>query len=428
MTSTTDIPALDDGFLLYSKKHKVHIANNEVKINGTSVSPSEGVTPQELALREARNAYERLLRDCLMAENLIILTGAGSSMGLGAVSGVSMKDLWEKASSQLGVDFGKFCTLVHYSAPEKNLEALLTYAELYLNYNLKIPLKDGERPNTDVAWVKDTNDKIKQIIILNCDFADKKDNGVVGFDESTHLDFLQNISYRKSRLSRPKIFTTNYDRAFEVAANSGAFIAIDGFSFDSRRLFNGKFYDFDVVLTKNNRVSTEDNFAPNVIHLYKLHGSIDWFQNDLKIFQHYYHERDKPPLMIFPNRDKFQLSYDQPYFEMMSRFQTELRKSSSTTLIVIGYSFGDDHINRVIEESLRHNAFLKIIIVDKFLGLPFSQNIKPQAYLQAKAEQTEQVIFIRESFKDFVTYMPSPKERAVEVFGENDESRAREQN
>ena len=430
VTAETIIPVSDnpieDGYLLYSKRQKIELKAGVVKFNDVKQEIPEGDNAPEYALRQSRFAYERYLRDCLMAENLIILTGAGSSMGLGSISGVSMRDLWNEAEKKLGKEYVKFCELVYYTSGEKNLEALLTHAELYLNYNEKIPVAVGEKESSDLTFIRDKNALIKELILDMCNFADRKDGATEHFNESVHLNFLQNISYRKSRLSRPKIFTTNYDRAFEVAASSGVFIAIDGFSFDSRRVFNGKFYDFDVVLTKNNRVATEDNFAPNVIHLYKLHGSIDWFQEGHNIFQRYESASSQLPLMIFPNRDKFQLSYYQPYFEMMSRFQNELRKSSSTTLVIIGYSFGDDHINRVIEEALRHNAFLKIVIVDKYLGIPYSADTPLKEYLQRKADLTEQVIFIRDEFKDFVTYMPSPKERAVEAFGENDDSRAGE--
>lgn len=418
-------------YLLFSKKQTVEIIGDDAKINGAAPTLPEGVGAVEYATQYARTSYERFLRDCLLADNLIVLTGAGSSITSDGVSGLSMKDLWNELKKKLNGeaesgDFEKFCEMVHYRDAANNIETLLTYAELYLSYNKNAPVKEGEE-NPDLEFVLRTNEALKQLIVSKCNFADKTAEGT-GFNEGTHLQFLKNLSYRKSRLSRPKVFTTNYDRAFEVAAASGGFITIDGFSFDSRRSFNGKFFDYDIVLTKNNRVTTEDNFAPNVIHLYKLHGSIDWFQEGKAICQHPSGDAKNLPLMIFPNKEKFQLSYDQPYFEMMSRFQNELRKSGSTTLIIIGFSFGDNHINRVIEEALKHNAFLKIVVVDKFLENLFASNQQPQTFLHNKARETEQVLFIREEFSDFVKYMPSPRERGVEIFGENDDSRTKEQN
>lgn len=422
--------AAEHHYLLFSKKQVVEINGEEIKINGASPATlPEGVTAKDYAAQYARSAYECFMRDCLMADNLIVLTGAGSSIFDDNSGGLSMKGLWAEAKKMLNGaaatgDFEKFCQLVHFYETSENIETLLTHAELFVSYNKNMPTKP-EEPNETLKFVADNTVKIKKLILAKCDFADKKTGGI--FNENTHLQFLKNLSYRKSRLSRPKVFTTNYDRTFEVAAASGGFITIDGFSFDSRRSFNGKFFDYDIVLTKNNRVTTEDNFAPNVIHLYKLHGSIDWFQEGKTIIQRPALSTDELPLMVFPNRDKFQLSYDQPYFEMMSRFQNELRKSGSTTLIIIGFSFGDNHINRVIEEALRHNAFLKIIVIDKFLSIPYPADQQPQGFLQTKASETEQVLFIREAFTDFVKYMPSPRERGVEIFGENDDSRIKEQ-
>ena len=48
---------------------------------------------------------------------------------------------------------------------------------------------------------------------------------------------------------------------------------------------------------------------------------------------------------------------------MMSRFQAELR-TDNALLIIIGYSFGDKHINSMIFEALELNHSLQMVIVD----------------------------------------------------------------
>ena len=48
---------------------------------------------------------------------------------------------------------------------------------------------------------------------------------------------------------------------------------------------------------------------------------------------------------------------------MYSRFISELKKKN-TVLIVIGFSFGDEHINNAIINALKLNNSLKIVIVD----------------------------------------------------------------
>lgn len=51
---------------------------------------------------------------------------------------------------------------------------------------------------------------------------------------------------------------------------------IDGFSFSYPRIFNGANFNHDIVFREHTRVKQEESFIPNVIQLFKLHGSIDW--------------------------------------------------------------------------------------------------------------------------------------------------------
>ena len=72
----------------------------------------------------------------------------------------------------------------------------------------------------------------------------------------------------------------------------------------------------------------------------KLHGSIDWEKKDGKIYQK---ETTDHPCIIYPASEKYESSYEQPYFEMMSHLQSTLRKEG-TLLIVAGFGFQDKHI------------------------------------------------------------------------------------
>lgn len=48
---------------------------------------------------------------------------------------------------------------------------------------------------------------------------------------------------------------------------------------------------------------------------------------------------------------------------MMTRFQTALRLKN-TTLVVIGFSFGDKHILSMINEALEQNPSFQLIIIN----------------------------------------------------------------
>ena len=69
------------------------------------------------------------------------------------------------------------------------------------------------------------------------------------------------------------------------------------------------------------------------------------------------------PLMIYPSSEKYESSYEQPYFEMMSRFQQALRKEE-TLLIVIGFGFGDKHIRNVVLEAVNQNPSFQLLIIN----------------------------------------------------------------
>ncbi len=111
---------------------------------------------------------------------------------------------------------------------------------------------------------------------------------------------------------------------------------------------------------KKTRIKNEDSFIPNVIHLYKLHGSIDWKLSGEDIVQT---EKDGDSLMIYPASDKYESSYKQPFFEMMSRFQQSLRRDN-VLLLVMGFGFQDMHIQNVIVEAVKQNPSLHLVILD----------------------------------------------------------------
>jgi SIR2-like domain len=93
-------------------------------------------------------------------------------------------------------------------------------------------------------------------------------------DLSVHDAFLRRIARRSSRRARVKLFTTNYDRCFEQAAQSSGFVVVDGFAFGSEAVFDSAEFNYDVARRSAGEEKSE--FIENLFHLYKLRGSIDW--------------------------------------------------------------------------------------------------------------------------------------------------------
>ncbi len=336
-----------------------------------------------------RNFYKKLLNN--QFENLVILTGAGSSVGIGNAGkkGKILSQLWDDSENELTTaKFTLLCEKLNYNDKYdngeviKNLEKLLSIANTAKDY---IP-----KDEIDIA---DCVDKIKNVI---------KDRCTLELPEnSPHTLFINKITKRKVTFPRLKLFTLNYDTLFEQAGKVGNFTIIDGFSFSQPRMFSGRNFDLDIVSRNNSRVKEEDNFVPKVFHLYKLHGSIDWCKETNRIYQK---ENVDDALMIYPNQSKYESSYDQPYFEMMSRFQQALR-NENILLICIGFSFGDKHIVTAIKEALEQNPSFQLIIINRSIDTS-NENLKP--FIDAAKEHSN-ITFIAETFVDFAKNYPDLK-------------------
>lgn len=365
----------------------------------------------DYAIKTKRNKYSEFLNN--QFENLVVLTGAGSSVGigeniiLGDVSierkGRLLAQLWDDVVAVITQPvLDKFCILVKYEEKYKendddddddfkyvkNLEKLLSLANIAKNYVVDIPLK-GE---TSI----DIEEIIKQIEVII------KENCTLKLPENApHSTFIEKITKRKVTLPRIKLFTLNYDTFFEQAGRKKNFTIIDGFSFSHPRTFSGRNFDLDIVSRNSSRVKEEDNFVQKVFHLYKPHGSVDWTKDNYEIIQK---DNVKNPLMIFPKDSKYESSYEQPYFEMMSRFQQNLR-NDNILLICIGFSFSDKHIVTAIIEALEQNPGFQLMVVNKDI------DIKTPAFLPVfeASKRHNNIVLVDELFEDFANYYPDLK-------------------
>lgn len=149
------------------------------------------------------------------------------------------------------------------------------------------------------------------------------------------------------------IFTTNYDLLTEQALERHWVPFFDGFV-GSRSPF------LDVQALE------QDDIPSRWARLWKMHGSVHW---DLKDDGQVVRVRPKERAlrrMIHPSHLKYDESRRMPYLVMQDRLRSYLR-APQATLIVIGYSFGDQHINELLGQGLRANPSAAVF------GLLFSQ-------------------------------------------------------
>ena len=324
-------------------------------------------------------------------EHITILSAAGTSMDNGQKNaGKGRPELWDKCEAKL-LEIGKKMEHVKLKDnafwQEKDIEKALSYIDAYQSLNINdISAEENE---------------IKKII---------RDNCTLKLDQAApHEEFLRKITARKINTSRVQLFTTNYDTLWEQAASNAGFTIIDGFSFSHPRKFSGRYFDIDIVNREKTRIKNEDNFIPNVIHLYKLHGSVDWKQDGTEIIQT--DEGSDNSMMIYPASNKYENSYKQPYFEMMSRFQQSLRREN-ILLLVVGFGFQDMHISNILVEAVKQNPSLHIAILDYNKDGAININHFEKMFAGAMSKVT--IIFGR--FADFTKNLPVNKVYQEDIY------------
>ena len=306
------------------------------------------------------------------------------------------------------------------SEERNDIELLLSLCDTYS----KLKELDDSKKTTIGDFVK----KAKETILNETNFIDKINRDSDSW--SAHNHFIRTLGRRSPKQQRLKLFTTNYDLAFEQAASNTGMIVIDGFEFTSPANFNPSWYQYDVVNRNQN-----NSYLPNLFHLYKLHGSVDW-NNKNGLIQKINIENGLPddPVFIYPSSDKYEISYKSPYIDMISAF-LEAVKKPKTALICIGFGFNDNHLNNAITMALRTNPELMLLVVTRSLfaeASSFNQEIKSKLSSAINAGDSR-VMMIDTDFAIFSQellpnrHIQSPEEKLMESFTKILEERSNEQ-
>lgn len=367
--------------------------------------------------KAATEAYKRLgdkFKEWMLPENLVILTGAGTSIISGSdnmpiadqdgkkYAGKTVGDIWATVKiSASDVDIDSILKQFDFYDPKGkkenskfNLEQLLSLIENFITANSNFTEASVKKLVDDCRKLKDAiTETLKQECKLYL------------HDAAPHPQFLRTLlAARKRAQTRLRLFTLNYDTLFEQSAENINATIIDGFSFTRKPVFNGANFDLDIVRREKSRIFHQENFEEKVFHLYKLHGSLDWEASNDQIVR--LQDFAMAPLIIPPSAHKFEQSYEMPFFEMMSRFQQILRKEN-TVLLVIGYSFGDAHVNRVILEALNSNLNFEVVVVSPTVNVLDDSTNDTLKQLHKRIDSgSTSVTLISDTFQRFVKQMP----------------------
>lgn len=314
-------------------------------------------TQQEIVKKDILQVFD--------VKNLSFLIGAGCSSYL---KGNDKQEIGIPVMSELAREF--YCEVADtadkaYIAStlkiniaetpfDNNLE---TFMEVLHSYHFLLQCQNANTNDITALTLKVTSFLLRKCI--------NKDNNSKN-DDLIHLYslFYKKLIYRDSNLSKPNIFTTNYDLYSETALDQLGILYANGFTGLVERYFNPIVFNYafaEQMELSNNKWNVIDNF----IYLYKLHGSINWIeskdQNHLfKVKEIQQPDETAQSVMIYPTPMKQVASFASPYSDLFREFQKKLMQDKNV-LVAIGYSFSDEHINSLIYQALTIPNFRLII-------------------------------------------------------------------
>jgi hypothetical protein len=234
------------------------------------------------------------------------------------------------------------------------------------------------------------SDLLKTEATLKSKLATAEGQDALGLLQS----FLMSFASRNATRERLHIFTTNYDRFIELGCDHAGIRVVDRFVGCLEPIFRASRLDVDYHFNPPG-IKGEPRYLEGVVRLTKLHGSLDWRWAGRKVVRADVRfgsestqiENARETLMIYPNSTKDFETTGFPYVELFRDFSAALCRPNSV-LVTYGYSFGDDHINRVIEDMLTIPSTHLVIISHSDTGG------RIQAFCRKTARRSQTTILI----------------------------------
>lgn len=144
------------------------------------------------------------------------------------------------------------------------------------------------------------------------------------------------------------IITTNYDKLAEYACDQGKIHHYSGFTYGGFRHLSSP---------------TEITF-PRKVNIWKVHGSLDWFESPSKEVVAITGTKNIPqnytPQIVTPGVQKYQRTHLEPYRTIINNADQAINNAEA--YLCIGYGFNDEHIQpKLMAKCLRFNTPITII-------------------------------------------------------------------
>lgn len=329
-----------------------------------------------------KERIEPWLTSLFQSEHFSLLAGAGLTTGICQIAD-------KPAAGMPSVDFTIFQdeikaevkrTAMALERREGNFEDYIRVANELLAGLQIINHSDAERLRLEIE--EKINSFTKAILQTERDLAtaeeEQKKNAF-----NCLVAFLMSFASRTGTRDRINIFTTNYDRLIEEAADLAGLHLLDRFVGKLSPVFRTSRLNLDLHYNPPG-IRGEPRYLEGVARFTKLHGSLDWIQTGelIRKIGLPFGADDVSPylnapglqgaskfnLMIYPNSAKDKETAAYPYVELFRDFSAAVCRPNST-VITYGYSFGDEHINRVLRDMLTiPSTHLVVISYDDRLG------------------------------------------------------------
>lgn len=271
---------------------------------------------------------ENLLEILATPKQVGLLIGAGVSKACGLPN---VEDLTKDVRSIINNE--KFIELLD---EEDNVETILNKVQ-----QLKTLITGDKLINElTLDMVKTIEQEIKETIF-------KKLSIQAPFDKLSYLVVWLNFINGENQ---KEVFTLNYDLLVENALEKNSLPYFSGFIGNVKPFFMADSVDdFTGLYVKQSWTK-----------LWKLHGSLNFKKsNKDQIFIENNTNSEYEDLLIYPSMDKYLSSRKAPFIAYLDRFRKYLLNNEKV-LLILGYSFSDDHVNDIIINGLNNNSRLSV--------------------------------------------------------------------
>jgi len=333
------------------------------------------------------------LASLLRLENIALLLGAGASCAAG---GSTMNEVWANFVSLAAPDArwlvdnqfvdGAFLVPRPPVGPPPalprpplapNVEALVDALEIaIMEWTRLIDARATPAKNARASLFRAV---LRGSVLSDAWWTSRGDADASWDGLEHHRAILQKMtSARQPGQSPPWVFTTNYDLAVEWAAESVDIQVMNGFLGLHGRRFSPQSFDLGF---RNIQARGEARFGVYNIYLAKLHGSLTWKEIESNLYelpaaqawpeikQFLSAATDDLSYLVLPRAAKYLQTVGYVLGELLRRF-AEFMARPQAALLIAGYGFGDEHINRLLRSALLNPTLQVVVYLPEFNGDP----------------------------------------------------------